>query len=208
MKTRRLVAVAVLGLSLGLAGCELAALFAGHGSQPALYQFGKNQRVLVLVDVLDGVTLPPGFDIGLAEGIGQHLYSYKAADHIVAQERLLQVRERNPDVFKKMGMADVAVATDADVVLHVRILRFITPVISDGTVAQGDAEVFVKVVDRTGARLFPGDPTGVRVIAHQDPSLISDRSVPMTQTLMMAQLAMRTGRMFHKYSLEDRVLTK
>src|SRR6188768_1026301 len=77
----RVVATSSVLLCAGLAGCQLAALFGGHGTQPALFKFGKNQHVIVFVDPQEGVVLPPNFDVELTERLNSHLYSYKATDH-------------------------------------------------------------------------------------------------------------------------------
>src|SRR4051812_14537698 len=84
------------GIVVCVAGCQLAALFGGKGTQVALFKFDKNQRVLVLVDVRDGVTVPPDFENMLAQGVGEHQYRYKAADHIVSQERLMALQDKDP----------------------------------------------------------------------------------------------------------------
>ncbi len=203
------VSFAAIAAGFALSGCQLAALFGGHGSQEAMYTFPKDARVLVFVDPQETVSLPPGFDAELAEKINQHLYAYKATDHIVAQDRLAQLRDKQGDNFKKLGIADIAAGTDADVVLTVSVAKlFAAPITTDNTVAQGDAEVFVKVVDRQGERLWPGDPLGVRIGAHEDPALVTDRNVPQILKSLEVQLTRRTGRMFHKYSLDDKTLLR
>jgi hypothetical protein len=206
-KTWLTAACAAAGLCVAMAGCQLAAL-AGKGSQEALFKIKKEQRVLVLVDAMEAVSVPPGFDTALGQLLNQHLYAYKATDHIVAQERLLQLKDEKKDAYKKMSIEDIATATDADLVISVFVTRLSTPVTTDGTVGQADALVMVKVVDRNGNRLFPGDQGGVPIMAKEDPALTSDRNMEKTLQGLLVQLTRRTGRMFHKYSLDDKTLLR
>ena len=198
-------AVAVL---LTLAGCELAALVAGKGTQPALYDLPKNARVLVLVDVQNGVHTPPLFTSELGEGIGRHLFHYKAADQIVAQERLTALQKENSARYEKMGVADIARACDADVVLCVRIMQLETPSTTDATVIWGNAAADVKVVDRNGNNLWPGSPVGTRVVSRVQAGLNSEHDAAAIIKTMMDQLTLRTGRMFHSYSADDKILAE
>ncbi len=206
----RIWQVGALVLTAGtllLAGCQLLALAGGKGKQDALYKFGKNQRVLVLVDVREGVTPPPSFKTALADKVSSHLYHYKAADNLVTQEKVVQLEQNDPAKFKAMGIADIAQMANADAVLRVYVTRLETISSSDGTVAEGNAEVFVKVVDRDGKRVWPGDATGARVTTHVNPELLSDRGIDAIMQEMTEDLTVKTGRMFHPYALDDASMT-
>ncbi len=54
-----------------------------------------------------------------------------------------------------MGIADVARETGADLVIYVNVVSLSIPTTTDKAVAQGDAQVMVKVVDSAGVRVYP-----------------------------------------------------
>lgn len=191
-------------LVLAVGGCQVLYFLGGKGDQAALYKFGKDQKVLVLVDVREGVTPPPTFATSLADQIGAHLVRYKATDNLVSEARVVDLEEQNPDKFKGMGIADIARKTGADVVLDVYLTQLDVPLSSDKTVAEGMAEAYVKVVDKSGNRLYPGEETGTHITAHVDAGFLSDRDVSTIQKQMMDQLTTLTGRMFHSYDMEDK----
>ena len=190
-----------------LTGCELLGFFAGHGSQKALFDLPKDKRVLVLVDVRPELTVPPTFAITLGDRISSYLFRNKATDKLVGQDRLLDLR-RDDARFRKMGVADIAATVDADVVIVAYVVSLDVGTSTDGTVTQGAALVTVKVVDRSGDRLWPGDAAGTRVEARVDPAFASDRDKAQVYKELGDLLTVRVGRMFHKYSLEDRDATR
>jgi hypothetical protein len=196
-------AVAALVIVAGmLGGCQVLYLLLGQGDQPALYKFGNNQRVLVLVDIADGVSVPPAFATSLADQVGLHLLRYKAADALIPQERLIKLQQTNPEAYRKLGVADVAQDTDADQVLQVSIMQMAVIKTADGTVAEGRAAAYVKVCDRKG-RVWPADSKGQLVEGRVDMGLLRDKGSDDIMKEMTAQLTLRTGRMFHSYAIED-----
>jgi hypothetical protein len=200
---RGAVALAVVALAAMLGGCELAALIGGEGQQDALHKFDKGTKVLVLVDVRDGVGVPPAYTTGLGDEIGVHLWKNEAVDvPVVPQGALIALQQANPDEYKKLGIADIAQATGADEVLEVYITQLSTPATSDSLVTTGYAEAYVKIIDKKGQRIWPGDATGMRVEARVDPSLLTDKTVAQVQKELAAKLATRTGRMFHTSEIE------
>ncbi len=200
-----LVSLAALA---GLQGCAALYFLGGKGSQPALYTLPKTARILVFVDPRANVTVPVDFPSALGEKIANHLYKYGVADKFVAQERLTALR-RDQQQFSRMGIADVAKATDADVVIYVDLISFQAQAISDDSMAEGSAHVLVKVLGKDGARLWPKDsPTGIETAAQVEPALTSDRSVPAIITTLSDMLSIRVGRMFQSYDKEDSVLSR
>ena len=107
-----------------------------------------------------------------------------------------------------MGVADIAKATDADVVVVVNMVVLQADTTSDGSVTQGTAEGEVKVVDKNGERLWPGDLLGTKVDAKVDPSFASDRGKGQVYTGLIDLLTIRVGRMFHPYDMEDKEMNK
>jgi hypothetical protein len=192
-------------MTFGAGGCALLYLAGGKGKQKAIYQFSKTQKVLVLVETREGVTAPPYLTSTLADAIGRHLWKYHAVElPLVNQNALIVLQTAHPEEYKKMGVADIAQATGADAVLLVYVTQFMTPTTTDGSVGEGYAEVYVKVIDKKGTRLFPGDAAGLQMTAHDDEELVSDRDIPKTVQDLIDQLSTLVGRTFHDYDMEDK----
>jgi hypothetical protein len=208
MSLRRSSAPLLLaGLSFLLSGCQALYFLAGKGNQDALYTFPKGQRVLVFVDAPPSVILPPNFANSLGDDISNHLFKNKATETIVSQDHLNALR--SDPTFSKLGDADIARATDADIVLYINIISFNVGLTSGEAVTQGDAEAMVKVVSKTGQRLWPpGQPNGQAVQAHIDENLADQRDQAATFKEISDLLTVRIGRMFHAYSLDDSDMTK
>jgi hypothetical protein len=163
--------------------------------------------VLVFVDTPPSVALPAGYATSLGEKISTHLYKYKAATQLVGQERLNAMR--SDPTFTQLGVADVAKATSADVVIYVNIVTFNVALISGDAVSGGDAQALVKVIDKNGTHLWPSNqPAGMPIEAHVDETLSDQRDQPATLNEIGNLLATHTGRMFHDYSLDDPEMTK
>lgn len=205
----RFLATGLLAAALvTLAGCEFLYFAQGKGSQPAMYTIPKNARVLVFVDPRPHTRMSPELVTLLGEGIGQHLFTYQAADRFVAQQRLTALR-RDGDAFSKMGIADIARACEADIVIHVDVRQYKVVTSEDAQVAEGGAETVVKVVSASGERLFPAQPTeGVAVLAQVGTALTDLRSVADAEREMIGLLKVRTGRLFHKWDVEDKAVNK
>jgi hypothetical protein len=204
------VGLAVMALGLGtvaLGGCEVFGFFAGHGKQDALYTIPKGKRVLVLVDVRPEVAAPPTWGTSLGDRIASHLYRFKAADQLVGQDKLLDL-QRDPARFSKMGVADIAAATDADVVVSVYVVDLVVSQSTDEGVTHGGARALVKVIDRAGTRMWPGDLAGHKIEAQVSPALTTEKDKTAVYQELAEQLTVRVGRMFHPYDLEDKTMNK
>lgn len=194
-----------LTVMLLLSGCGLTG---AGGKQKALYTLPRQKRVMVFVDVHPTVEAPAGFANQLGENLSTHLFQYQAVDHVVAQARLAELR-RAPDTFKKMGVADVARATDADLVLYVDLITFNVSSLSDDSITQGMAQVLVKVIDANGKRLWPlNDVAGAQVDAKVDPAFTEQRDKLAVAKELNDKLARDVGRMFHDYSPNEGELVK
>src|SRR5437868_5719795 len=99
---------------LTVGGCDA---MTGRGKQPALYKFPKDVHVVLLVDVREGVTPPPAFASTLADRIGSDLFVNKAIDHLVPQDLLVNLQQKNPDKYKEMHTPELAREVGANVVL-------------------------------------------------------------------------------------------
>jgi hypothetical protein len=191
-----------------LGGCQILYFIFGQGDQPALYRFGKGKRVLVLVEAANGVTVPPAFTTSLADQIGLHLQRYKAVDvPLVPQERLIALQQANPEKYPTWGVPDIARRTDADLVLYVAITQMAINKTADGTVGEGRAMAYVKVCNQK-EKLWPADDMGQLVEARQDAVLLRDKSDDDIRKDMAERLTLRTGRMFHAYSLDNQDMAR
>jgi hypothetical protein len=211
LRTARRSGVAIatlLLLSPLLSSCQALYFLGGKGTQPALYTLPKASRILVFVDPRSTVSAPVDFPSALGEKIAAHLYKYGVADKFVAQERLTAL-SRDHAKFATMGIADVARATEADVVIYVDLISYEVNAISDESIAQGSVHVLVKVLDHNGDRLWPKDaPTGIETGAKIDPALTTDRDQAAVLKMLTDTLAIHVGRMFQKYDAEDPVLAR
>lgn len=208
VKSRVLSGAAVVTIAVLLAGCQALYFLGGKGSQEALYKIPPGARVLVFVEHHPSIDVPVGFQRMVAERIADHLYQHKAADQFVPQDRVAMLAA-NPEKFRDMSLADIAAATNADIVLDVVIVSYNVISDADNAISQGNAGVIVRVVDKQGNRLFPpaGSP-GVSVASKSDPAFTSDRDINGMQREMAGLFAVRIGRMFHKFSLDDKDMTK
>ncbi|MCL2646153.1 MAG: hypothetical protein FWD61_03995 [Phycisphaerales bacterium] len=202
IRSMRLVLAAVLCLA-GLAACDMLS----PREQEALYQFPEGKRVLVLVDVRPTVGVPPEFATQLGQSISDKLMQWRAADAIVPQNRVLELKA-NPAKFSQMGIANIAQAADADVVLHVDLVGFNAAALSDESITEGGAQALVKVVDRQGNRLWPPSTMGTMVEARVAPAFSEQRSRAGVQKEITDRLATRTARMFIKFRLDDPAIAK
>jgi hypothetical protein len=197
----------LLSVPLACSSCAAFYFLAGKGDQEALYKLPKGKRVLVLVDAAPSVTVEPGFPKLLGQKISDHLYKYKATDTIVAQARLETLR--NDPMFDKMGVADVARETGADLVIYVNVEALHLTSTAEKEVTEGDAEVLVKVIDADGKHVFPTDnAAGTPVQAHVDAAMREGQGEGAVANEITDVLGLRVGRMFHSYSLDDADMTK
>ncbi len=203
----KIPAILSFAILLFAGGCQLLYFAGGKGTADPLYKFPKNQHVLVLVDVHESVNAPPAFATTLADRIGSHLFRYKATDFLVSQDRIIDMQRNDPVRYKSLGVADMARETGADAVLRIYITQLVTPKSTDNMVGEGMAEVFVKVIDKQGNRIWPADSAGMKVSAAVRPALMSERDTDAILKELADLLTVRTGRMFHSYNLEDKTLT-
>jgi len=149
------------------------------------------------------VAAPPALATNLADQIGAALWLHKAVDvPLVPQEKLIGVRQANPEAYAKMLIGDIAQETGADAVVYVNVTQLLAAATADGIVAEGNAEAYVKVTDRMGTRLWPGDVAGTRITAHVDMGLLTDRSLEEIIKDLGKQLSDQTERMFREYTPE------
>ena len=173
--------------------------------QKALFTLPEGKRVLVLVDVRPSVGVPPEFATQLGQSISDKLWNWNAVSGggaMVPQTRILELK-KDASAFAQMGIADVAMAADADVVLHLDIVGFSVSALSDDSITQGGAQTLVKVVDRDGTRLWPTATMGTLVEVSIAPAFSEQRNRAGVQKEIIDLLAIRTARMFIKYRLDD-----
>ncbi|MCL2639584.1 MAG: hypothetical protein FWD53_01945 [Phycisphaerales bacterium] len=179
--------------------------------QEALYKFEAGKRVLVLVDVRSAASVPPEFAIQLGQSISEKLMQWGAMGEggvVVPQSKVLELKA-SPSKFSQMGIADIAQAAGADVVLHVDLIAFNVTSLSDDSITQGGAQVLVKVVDREGNRAWPiGVAMGVWIDARVAPTFSEQRDRTGVQKELSDLLAVRTARMFIKYRLDDKAIAR
>jgi hypothetical protein len=199
---RAVVALMMVAFAGSLASCM------GEEKREAIFKLPAGKRVVVFVDPRANQNVPPEFSSELGLKISTLLQQFGGADAIVQQSRVMELR-RESGKFSKMSVADVAVASDADVVLHVDVIGFGIATISDQSITQGGAQAIVKVVDRHGKRLWPPETTtGAAVTAKVDPGFTEQRDARMVQRELNEQLGSRIARIFLTYKLGEPALSK
>jgi len=175
--------------------------------QEAWYRFEEGKRVLVLVDVKPTVGVPPEFATQLGQHISEKLVQFRATGATVQQSRVLELRT-NPAKFSQMGVADIAQATGADVVLHVDLIAFNVTALSDESITEGGSQALVKVVDRSGKRLWPTATMGTLVEARVAPAFSELRNRAGVQKDITDLLAVRVARMFISFRWDDKTIAR
>ena len=96
--------------------------------------------------------MTPESEAMLAEAIMNHLWKYKAADNFVSQQQIVLARARHLEQndFSALGTADVARETGADIVIHVDVVDYMMPQMSENQITIGYAQTLIKVVDKNG----------------------------------------------------------
>ena len=161
VRMNKMVACGMLLASL--AGCNvLGALSSGKGTVKAEATLPPKARVLVFVDPRPQTQMTPESEALLAEAIMNHLWKYKAADNFVPQQQVVLARARHAEANDfaaaagKVGTADVARETGADVVIHVDVVDYMMPQLSESQITIGYATVLVKVMDKNGNPITSG----------------------------------------------------
>jgi hypothetical protein len=171
----------------------------GRGPQPPMYTLPKDTRVLVLVDVFEGLTPPPAFASALADRIGALLYTHKGVDKLVPQNQIVMLQQKEPARFKAMTTQDIARETGADVVLRVYLTNLQTQQSVDGQVVWGDALAYVKVIAKDGQKIWPGQATGQPVAAHVSEVEVEVKDMARVVKELGEQMAAQIGRMFYEW---------
>ena len=153
---------------------------------------------------------PPDFTSALGTKIENHLFKYNAAANLVAEDRLTALEARNPEEFAKMGVADVARAVDADVVIYVDVVTMNVAATTDANSLSGaTSQCFIKVIDANGNRMWPSSETSGELITGSiEPALSENRSEAQLMDELQDQLTIRIGRLFHPYSRDDKEMTQ
>ncbi len=187
---------------LTMGGCELAYLLAGNGSNAAQYKLSKKMRILVLVDTSADSQLSVHSMATLMTSVNQILYAHKCANNFVPAYRIVALQRQNPVQYHSMGIADIAHAVNAGVVVYIFVKRFDVTLESAGQLTKGSADALVKVVDANGNRLWPmtGSP-GQSVTARVATGTAVSQSPHEVQSAMLAILARRISRLFYRYAV-------
>jgi hypothetical protein len=197
---RRLLVIFLGCAVLNLVGCQLAYFLAGNGEDKALYDIPRSDRVLVLVDSAANSPMTMQAITGLIDSVNSQLYQNKAADQLVPSFRVMQLERSNPVAYKQMGIADIAAALHADLVVYVFVNRFDVLLDAAQEVSHGDALGLVKIVDNGGKRLWPDDVTeGYPVSAHIQENFTADQSSTDVQNQLIAQLSVNIALLFYDH---------
>ena len=202
-KIRRGVLLTLLSLLLVTAGSGCAALYFifGNGTNNAQYKLPKRQRVLVLVDSAVSAPMSLRGISDLEEAISTQLYQQRVCRNLVPAFRLVQL-EKNARRYRQMGIADIASAVNAQVVVYVFVDHFSVLLQSDRQISRGYASAIVKVMSGGGQRLFPKTAMpGVPVTATIPAALAHRQTATTVERGLVAQLADKIAKIFYSHSV-------
>jgi hypothetical protein len=180
-----------------------------QSKKPASFKFDKKQRVLVMVELHEGVSAPPTFTTSLADAIGSKLWANKAVEApLVRQDQLITLQQSDPAGYSDLHLGDIAHKVGADAILHLYITKLQTNITADGTVAEGYATAYVKVVDKDGKRLWPGNVEGTPINAALTAGLLSDRDVAGMVKALGQQITDQTEVLFRQTNNDARHISQ
>ena len=202
-KIRRGLMLALVSLLLVTTGSGCAALYFifGNGTNSAQYKLPKRQRVLVLVDSAVRSPLSLRGISDLEQSVSTELYQHHVCRNLVPAFRLVQL-EKNARRYHQMGIADIASAVNAQVVVYVFVDHFSVLLQSDRQISRGYASAVVKVVSGGGKRLFPKTAMpGIPVSATIPAALAHRQTAATVERALVAQLADKIAKIFYSHSV-------
>ena len=184
--------------ALSLGGCQLAYFFSGNGASLADYTIPKKDRVLVMVDSAPAYPMTIQAISSLCTRINDQLYQNKAASKLVPAFRLASLQQSNPTAYRQMTIAQVAAVMKADLVVYAFVQKFQVRLTSARQITRGYAVFAVKVVEKSGKRVWPENASeGFIVQAHVPPNLTRSQSTTAVQSRLLRKLSRRIARIFY-----------
>lgn len=179
---------------LSCSGCQLEYLLAGNGISQSVYHIKSKDRVLVLVDSSSVSPLSIHAMSQLITATNQNLYRAGVTKQLVPAYRLIALMKSHPVTYREMGIADIAKALNANVVLYIYIERFRNRLLSAKQITEGDAQAYVKLVSESGTRLWPKTAApGELVTAKVPPNLAMTQTHLDVEDSLLSQLAHTTA---------------
>ena len=198
----RLIVGAVLALAcLSCGGCQLEYLLAGNGVDQSVYHIKKKDRVLVLVDSSPSSPLSIHAMSQLITATNQDLYLAGVTKNLVPAYRLIALMKSHPVSYREMGIADIAKALNANLVIYMYVERFRNRLLSAKQITEGDAQAYLKLVSESGTRLWPKTAApGQLITAKVSPNLAMTQTHTAVEDSLLAQLANTTAGFFHSHA--------
>ena len=198
-RRRLLLAALVLPTLLTLTGCEVGYFIFGQGDQPAVFKIPEQSRVLVLVDKAANSPMTVSDLQSLINTMNLLLYQNKVATQFVPAFRLTNL-QRNTELYQSMGIADIAAAVRADIVIYIYLRKFSAKLISDKQISEGYASAIVKVVNKNGTRLWPKDATdGYPITVKIPQALASSQSSAAVHNALIQAVAQKVALLFYSH---------
>lgn len=197
---RFVIGSALALLLLSCNGCQLEYLLAGNGISQSVYHIKKKDRVLVLVDSSSVSPLSIHSMSQLIAATNQDLYRAGVTKHLVPAYRLIALMKSHPITYREMGIADIAKALNANIVLYIYIERLRNRLLSAKQITEGDAQAYVKLVSESGERLWPKTAApGELVTAKVPPNLAMTQTHTAVEDSLLAQIANTTAGFLHTH---------
>lgn len=194
------------GLTLPCAGCSLMALAGIVGDAVApprvapQYVPPKTSSMLVMVENRENPGREWPESEQLAAFISADLTAHQVCE-VIPQAKLMDLRDKDTQVMKRMSITDIGKACGAKQVLYVDVMSIDTPTVV-GTPVKGRLEMRVHVVDvasgKTAWPIAPNDPMPLSFEAQGPLNLEPDRVVVFGETLLRGA-GQHVARLFYEY---------
>ncbi len=163
MIKKTLLVVLWSGMIAGAGGCAAVAWFAATFSPPdpvpAVYEFPRQETVLVLVDDPGNIVGAMPVKYELTRQINEELKKNQITEHQISYKRLMDIAAATPE-FNRLSTAEIGRKAAADIVLYVKIDHFSLKDNSMSPIWHGKFKTSVRVVDVEEGRLWPKDLVG------------------------------------------------
>jgi hypothetical protein len=166
IRTKTLLAPLLASLVLApLAGCQFLIWFDAvmRPTEPAaaLYEIEDPEDKILLV-VIDDRTIDESINCArlreeLTEALNQEFLEHDVVGQAISHDSVQALYISHPQYRYSLPFADMAQATGADVVLHVKLLQFRLQESEEGPIWNGRLETAVRLLDADGSVLWPRD---------------------------------------------------
>lgn len=207
--TRLSPAVLMTGMTLLVSGCQTAGFFAnviGGGEKiDALYEPADRPLVVMVDDSAQNPKLPSrDLALRIADRVSRDFEQQEIVQQVVDCTLVADLAAREAD-FAKWPIDRIGKQVGAEQVLYIVVDAF--RLTEDDAIFRPFVQVRVKIIDATtGERLFPGDDSGVTVVAQLNYSAMDGANATTHRILserLAEQLADEISKLFYRHKAPE-----